>query len=83
MISLGARDRTDSRDGGLEYYVLVEHVGNHLDLGLCCCDLLGGRGLGAALAEEEGHFWYVVCVVVSLVRVCVGRCAMVVLSCEW
>jgi hypothetical protein len=57
MISLGARDRTDSRDGGLEYYVLVEHVGNHLDLGLCCCDLLGGRGLGAALAEEEGHCW--------------------------
>lgn len=56
MISLGARDRTDSRDGGLEYYVLVEHVGNHLDLGFCCCDLLGGRGLGAALAEEEGHF---------------------------
>lgn len=39
--------------------LLVEHVGDHLDLGFRCCDLLGGRGLGATLAEEEGHCWYV------------------------
>jgi hypothetical protein len=35
--------------------ILVEHVGNHLDLGLCCCDLLCGRRLGTTAAEEEGH----------------------------
>lgn len=39
-----------------EEHSLVEHVGDHLDLGFCCCDLLGGRGLGAGVAEEEGHF---------------------------
>jgi hypothetical protein len=54
---------------------LVEHVGDHLDLGFCCCDLLGGRGLGATLAEEEGHFrdvlWVVVCLLSE--RGCVCR----------
>lgn len=35
------------------------HVRDHVDLGLCSCDLLLGRELGAA-AEEERH---VVCVV--------------------
>jgi hypothetical protein len=35
--------------------VLVEHVGDHLDLGFCCCDLLCGRRLGTTAAEEERH----------------------------
>jgi hypothetical protein len=30
------------------------HVRDHIDLGLCGCDLLLGRELGAA-AEEERH----------------------------
>ena len=36
--------------------VLVEHVGDHFDFGLCCLDLLFRGGLRAAAAEtEEGH----------------------------
>lgn len=34
---------------------LVEHVGDHFNLGFGSGDLLGGAGLWAG-AEEEGHF---------------------------
>jgi hypothetical protein len=63
---LGSATRTNIDGEGNA--LLVEHVGDHLDLGFCCCDLLGGRGLGATLAEEEGHFWDVLWVVNCLLR---------------
>lgn len=34
---------------------LVEHARDHLNLGLCCRDLLCGRGLRTGAAEEERH----------------------------
>jgi hypothetical protein len=52
---------------GLKYRALemsnvpAVHVRDHVDLGLCGCDLLLGRELGAA-AEEERHVVYAVLV---------------------
>jgi len=43
------------RSDGLRSDLLVEHAGDHLDLGLCCCDLLCGRRLRTGAAEEERH----------------------------
>lgn len=54
---IGGRD-TERKESGLcdGHDVLIEHVGDHLDLGLCCCDLLLRAGLRACAAEaEEGH----------------------------
>lgn len=45
----------------LQCDVLVEHARDHLDLGLCCCNLLCGRRLRTGAAEEERH-----CVVLSV-----------------
>ena len=56
--------------------VLVEHVGDHLDLGLCCCDLLCGAGLRAAAAEEEGH----VCDLRLMYAIIVLECSVGALS---
>lgn len=47
--------RKSAATAALVVDVLVEHARDHLDLGLCCCDLLCGRGLGTTAAEEEGH----------------------------
>lgn len=41
--------------------LLVEHARDHLDLGLCCCDLLCGRRLRTGAAEEERHCEGLVC----------------------
>lgn len=65
QIEIWEYDRISERTRGGEITIDREgksipavHVRYHIDLSLCCCDLLLGRELGAA-AEEERHLVYV------------------------
>ena len=51
----GILSQRNMRSDCLQSDSLVEHARDHLDLGLCCCDLLCGRRLRTGAAEEERH----------------------------
>lgn len=51
----GALSARNMRSSSSQRDLLVEHARDHLDLGLCCRDLLCGRGLRTGAAEEERH----------------------------